>query len=177
MPQAPAVTDHAPQVRRVTGRTVFLGFSALFAVMFAVNGFMIHKAIQTFSGVEAGNAYEKGLAHRQTTDAADAQDARGWAVSIGLTATAAQATQVSVEALDRAGRPVDGLTAKARLAHPTDVRRDLPLVLDQYGAGRYRGTVAAPAGAYSLIVEFTRGEERMFRSVNRVRVAAGGGGA
>lgn len=152
---------------RVTGRMVLVGLVAFFAVVVGVNAVLTYAAISTFGGVETESSYRAGLAFAREKATAQAQDALHWDVSVEA-ATAGDATVVEVMARDSSGRPVPNLEAKAALAHPTDRRADLAVPLLGHGAGLFRGTTAAVAGQWDLVIELSRAGERLFRSKNRV---------
>ena len=59
--------------RKVTGRMVLLCLLGFFAIVFAVNGVMIHEALSTFGGVETESAYQAGRKYEE--DVAMAQGA------------------------------------------------------------------------------------------------------
>jgi nitrogen fixation protein FixH len=63
---------------------------------------------------------------------------------------------------------VRNLAATAQLVHPTDRRADHAVPLSDDGAGLFRGTTAAAAGQWDLVIELSRDGERLFRSKNRV---------
>jgi len=153
--------------RLVTGRMVLLCLIAFFAVVSLANGIMIRAAISTFGGVETGSSYQAGLAFRQETEAARAQETRHWQVTGSVRGGGGRAT-VEIEARDAAGQPLAGLEANASLHRPADRRDDVPVALSEEASGRFRGGVAAPAGQWDLVIELSRGGERLFRSRNRV---------
>ena len=152
---------------RVTGRMVFAGLVAFFAVVLGVNAIMIHAAVSTFGGVETESSYRAGLAFAREAATVAAQDARHWTVT-AQAAIEGDATVVEVTARDASGRPITNLAATASLAHPTDRRADHAVPLVSQGAGRFRGTTAASAGQWDLVIELSRDDERLFRSKNRV---------
>jgi nitrogen fixation protein FixH len=155
--------------REVTGRTVLIVFVSFFAVVFAVNAIMVRAATSTFGGVETSSSYKAGLAFRQETDAARAQDARGWQVQARLTRTSSDDVMVEAIVRDAAGNAPTRLTAIARLAHPADARRDHSVPLTEE-SGRFRGLTELPPGQWDLIIDFTRDGERTFRSKSRINV-------
>jgi nitrogen fixation protein FixH len=146
---------------------VFAGLVAFFAVVFGVNAVMTYAAITTFGGVETESSYRAGLAFAREMATARAQDARHWNVS-AKAAIEGEATVVEVTARDASGRPVPNLEATAELEHPTDRRADHAVPLTGFGVGRFRGTSAAAAGQWDLVIELSREGERLFRSKNRV---------
>src|SRR6266581_2303845 len=136
---------------RVTGRMVFTGLVAFFAVVFGVNALMTYAAISTFGGVETESSYRAGLAFANEMATAQAQDALHWDVTAKATMTG-DATVVEVTARDAAGRPVPNLEASAALAHPTDRRADVAVALAGSGAGQFRGSGHAAAGQWDLVI-------------------------
>jgi nitrogen fixation protein FixH len=154
--------------REVTGRTVLIVFISFFAVVFAVNAIMVRAATSTFGGAETSSSYKTGLAFRQETDSARAQDARGWSVQASLRRKSTDDVLVEATVHDAAGNSPARLSAVARLAHPADGRRDHTVILTEESAGRFRGISDAAPGQWDLIIDFTRDGERAFRSKSRV---------
>jgi nitrogen fixation protein FixH len=146
---------------------VLAGFVAFFAVVFGVNGIMTYAAISTFGGLETESSYRAGLAFGREIATAHAQDARHWNVSAQATRNG-DAIVLELSARDAAGLPVPNLDATATLEHPTDRRADHAVPLAGTGAGRFQGTTTAAAGQWDLVIELSRGGERLFRSKNRV---------
>jgi len=152
---------------QVTGRMVFVGLVAFFGVVLGVNAIMIHAAISTFGGVETESSYRAGLAFAREAATVAAQDVRHWTVTAKATIEG-NATVVEVTARDAAGQPLANLAAAASLVHPTDRRADHAVPLVSQGGGHFRGTTAARAGQWDLVIELSRDDERLFRSKNRV---------
>lgn len=160
--------DMAPAGRPLTGRMVLLCLLAFFGVVFAVNAIMVRAAISTFGGAESVSAYKAGLAFNHEIEAARRQDARHWAVTahVARNGDGLAAVEVTVSA-PPAMLPAD-VSAQVSLAHPTDGRRDHPVEVTQVRPGVFRGAVAAEAGQWDLLIDLSRGEERLFRSRNRI---------
>src|SRR5262245_54035514 len=163
------VAKLASRPREVTGRMVLVSLVAFFAVVAGVNAVMIRFAVSTFGGVETQNSYQAGLAFGRELAAVKAQDALHWQVR-GRASAADDATLVEVSAQDAADRPLAGLQASARLAHPTDRRLDHVVPLFEVGAGKFQGKTAPVAGQWMLVIELSREGERQFRSTNRMFV-------
>jgi nitrogen fixation protein FixH len=83
-----------------------------------------------------------------------------------------QAERIAVEFRNRDGAPIPGLKVTARLMHPFDAALDREATLVSDGKD-YAG-VATPVrpGQWTLIIEASRGSERMFRSENKFVIAA-----
>ena len=155
------------RVRPVTGRMVLICLVAFFAVVSLANAVMIRAAVTTFGGVETASSYQAGLAFGREAAAARAQDERHWQVKAKVL-PGNGATTVEIDARDAEGRPLAGLEASARFAHPTDRRADQAVDLREPATGQFRGTAGALAGQWDLVIEFSRDETRLFRSRNRV---------
>jgi len=155
------------QPRPLTGRTVFLCLLGFFGVVFLVNAIMVRAAVSTFGGVETSSSYQAGLAFGRETAAARAQDELHWQVAARVR-PGWNATLVEIDARDASGRPIAGLTATAHLAHPNDRRADQDVPLSQGEAGQFRGTAQSVVGQWDVIIELSRGGERVFRSRNRI---------
>lgn len=156
--------------REVTGRTVLICLIAFFAVVAGANLVLVKAAISTFGGLETESSYRAGLVFDQEIEAARAQESRHWNVGAKLLPAQNGTTVVEMTVQDAAGQPLIGLAAMVRLAHPTDRRLDHAVAMRGDASGRYRGATALPPGEWDLIIELLRGDERLFRSKNRVSV-------
>jgi nitrogen fixation protein FixH len=151
----------------LTGRTVLISLLAFFGVVALANAIMIRAAVTTFSGVETGSAYQAGQNFKHETEAARAQQERHWQVRADVR-PADGATLIEIDARDAAGQPLAGLEATAQLQHPTDRRADQAVALSEQTSGHFRGTAAPLAGQWDVLIDMSRGGERVFRSRNRV---------
>jgi nitrogen fixation protein FixH len=160
-------TTNAARPRQLTGRTVLICLIAFFAVIAAVNAFMIRAAVTTFGGVEAKNAYQAGLNYAREIEAARTQDTLHWQVKANVRRSG-DGTAITIDARDAAGTPVAGLEAKLTLSHPLDRRVDRDVTLREEATGRFSGATAFAAGQWDLNIELSRDGQRLFRSRNRV---------
>ncbi len=154
--------------RELTGRVVLAWFVAFFGVVFAINGIMVRAATLTFGGVETQSSYEAGLQFEQETARAHAQDDLHWRVEGHIARNVAGDAALGLSVRDASGKPVAGITAEARLAHPADERLDRDVALTRVGAGVFQGDTQAQAGRWDLIVDLYRGGERVFRSRSEI---------
>lgn len=153
--------------RPLTGRTVLICLVAFFGVVTLANAIMIRAAVSTFSGVETGSAYQAGQNFKHEASAALAQEERHWQVRAHLRPADGK-TLIEIDARDAAGRPLAGLEAAAQLQHPTDRRADQTIALSEATSGHFRGTAAPLSGQWDVLIDLSRGGERVFRSRNRV---------
>ncbi len=139
-----------------------------FAVVIGVNGLMIHKAISTFGGLETDSSYRAGQLFEREVAMAKAQDAQHWKVEAKVTTAGDGDAGLVIDAHDAAGLPLAGMNASARFERPTDRRLDQPVAVSEKGPGRFRGSAKISSGQWDLVIELSRGGERLFRSRNRV---------
>ena len=60
------------------------------------------------------------------------------------------------------------MDASAHFERPTDRRLDRPVAITEEAPGRFRGSSKISSGQWDLVIELSRGGERLFRSRNRV---------
>ncbi len=153
--------------REVTGRTVFACFVAFFSIVAGVNAIMIYYATSTFAGVETENAYRAGLAFNREIAAATSQDARHWQVQAELVRAPSERVRLVVHLRDASGAALRAVDVEARLIRPTSARRDHVIAMTETDSGVFKGETAAEAGQWDLLIDVSRGGERMFRSTSR----------
>ncbi|MBX6425921.1 MAG: FixH family protein [Variibacter sp.] len=154
--------------RPLTGRAVLIWLLAFFGVVIGANAVLIEAAISTFGGVETASAYKAGLAFNGELAAAQRQQALRWTVTGHAERAADGAAVVELRVATAEGVPPAGVTAKATLAHPADARFDRSVDVAEVAPGVFRGAAAVQAGQWDLVIDLFRGEERVFRSRNRV---------
>lgn len=153
--------------RPLTGRTVLLCLIGFFGTVALANAIMIRAAVSTFGGVETSSSYQAGLAFARNAAAARAQYELHWQVKANVRPSG-DTVVVEIDARDATGRPLTGLEANVVLHHPTDRRADQTVALNEDANGNFRGTTARFAGQREVLIELSRGGERLFRSQNRV---------
>lgn len=168
---SPARPGNKPEPRHLTGRHVLLMMIAFFAVIAAVNAFMIAQALRTMPGVETKSAYEASQNYNRELGRIAEQDRRGWQVDVSATGLGKGAPLV-VEARDREGRPLVGLEGKVLLERPADARFDRRLALVEQGGGRYIADAGAlEPGQWQIEVDLNQGGQRLFTSRRKVLLA------
>ena len=160
------MTDSA---KPLSGRTVLICLLAFFGVVIGANLIMTKFAMDTLPGTEVDSAYRASLAFNSDIAAARAQEQRGWRVSAHVERKADGVAFVAVEARDRNGAPLSGIDFTARLARPTDKRADRIVVLNNRGAGAFRGAAAGvDPGQWDLVIEAEGAAGRLFLSTTRI---------
>ncbi|MCF3594949.1 FixH family protein [Rhodobacteraceae bacterium LMO-12] len=110
------MSQNGQKAREITGRHVFIGFVAAFALIIGVNLFLAYSAVQTFPGLEVKNSY---VASQEFDKRKTAQEALGWTVSAEL-----QGEQLVLSIMDADG-PVEVRALHAVLGRPTQVKDDV----------------------------------------------------
>ncbi|MGU3494589.1 FixH family protein [Xanthobacteraceae bacterium A53D] len=169
--QSRPLNQPKPRARgQITGWHVFGALVLFFGIIAGANVTMARFALSTFGGVETQSSYKAGLAFRGEEDAAARQAAKGWHVTLNVTDRADGTRVLLIEARDANGTPLAGYGADARFSHPADARQDVTVPLSDLGGGRYQGHAAVHSGQWALVVDLTQGEDRVFRSRNRVQL-------
>ena len=154
--------------RELTGRAVLFWLIGFFGLVFVVNGFMARAAISTFGGVDTESSYKAGQMFEHEAALAKAQDDLHWHVDGKLNLDRVGEAVLDMTVRDAGNRPVGGLTADARLWHPADSRLDHVIKMSKVGPGAFHGEARAHSGRWELIVDFYRGDKRMFRSRSEI---------
>lgn len=140
-------------------------FVLVFLVVAAVNAVLIVTAVRSFSGLETGGAYERGLTYNQTLAAAARNEQMGWQAKIKITSLDQPATdparrQLAVQILDHGNMPIPGLTVEAVLVRPTNAGLDEALPMRATGNGIYRADFQPTAfGSWELRLLAKKGAE------------------
>lgn len=158
-------SDYQPGGRPLTGRTVLLIILSFFGVILGVNFFMATYAAKTYSGVDANDAYDSGLAYNQEIAAAKAQAVLGWTVDLNR-ANDAGRTQLTVNVKDKDGNPVGGLDAMVNFYFPATRKFDRTVPATPIAEGVYSGSADLRPGRWEVEISLNRGGKRMFRSRN-----------
>lgn len=159
---------HGTRPGEITGRTVLLCLLGFFGVVIMANVALVRAATSTFGGVETMNAYQAGLAFNREIMAAREQESRQWRVNGNVMRDAQGMARIDIDVRNAYGLALSGLAIEARLAHPTDARLDHVASVVETRAGLYRGVIEAEPGQWHFVIDIIRGDERMFRSTNRV---------
>jgi len=162
---------------RITGRKVFLALVAFFGIITVANVVMIWLAVGSFPGVVTESAYKSGREYASVLEAAETQRALGWRLDEQVVSSGpAGGVAIRIDANDRTGAPLSGLSVFATLASPTHDGLDRRATLREGEVGLYTGTAEGlPTGQYDLAIEATSGSGEVFRSVNRIVLSETGG--
>ena len=133
----------------------FVGF---FVVLAAIQGVMIWFAIESFSGLTAEDAYQRGITYNQTIAVKEAEQALGWRASLTWQAdrSAAGKGRLELQLLDRLGQPLQGAEIRARLRRPVGPETATSAVLVASGPGTYGADLSLPLrGQWDVDLDMT----------------------
>lgn len=167
--------NHAQMAGKISGRGFLIGLGLFFGTIFLANGIMVYYALSTFDGVETDNAYRKGRAYNHVLEAAAAQAALGWTVTIAQvpTYTATNVVlNVAVTFSDNSGEALNLSTVSIDFWRPTMQGMDVAATLTSQGDGIYEGQlVLANAGNWIARINTMTPEGQPFVYEERLFVA------
>ncbi len=138
----------------LTGRHVAWALAAFFGLILVANGALVVTSLESWPGLGTKNAYVAGLAYNRRLEAADAQRARGWEVSLLLEAGEQRQVHLGATYRDAEGAALQGLAVHASFKRPVHEGLDFTLPLEPVGDGVYVVSLTAPAkGNWDLRLE------------------------
>lgn len=133
---------------RIKGWHVGAGVTAFFAVVIAVDASFAVLAYRTHPGQVSVTPYEDGLHYNRRIARREAQDRLGWRAR-----AMAGPGILTLEFLDRDGRPLEGLRVGATLQRPATEAGRVAARFREIRAGRYEAPVGALSGAWDITAE------------------------
>ena len=156
-------------IKEITGKHVILFFILFFGIIFSMNGYMIYKSQSSWTGLETRDAYRKGLKYNQKLSILEAQNTRGWTMSLKTGSLANGGFSLSATPKDKNNEGLSGLKVSARLKRPTHEGIDRYFSLTETGVGVYTGKIdQIPRGKWYLHVTASRRDEILYRSKNEL---------
>jgi nitrogen fixation protein FixH len=160
---------HPPRPSRID-RWIPWIFAAFALVVLAANGAMIAIALSTWPGLETADAYNKGLAHNQTLEAARAQAALGWRAELAFAQTGERKGRLELRLEDAASAPIERADVRASLIRPAQHGHDFDMSLEPRGNGLYAGEVVVPLPGIWNVRLRIEGRQQVFRLQQRIVV-------
>lgn len=140
--------------RELTGRHVLIITLAAFGVIIAVNVVMAVLAVGSFPGLEVKNSY---VASQQFDRQRQAQQGLGWTAKAGY-----DGRELSIEILDKQGRPPIMRDFSATIGRPTHKRADVTPDF-QVAGGVYRAPLDLEPGTWNIHVQAVAEDGTQFR--------------
>ena len=139
-------------------------FVGLFGVVLIANGALLYFALQSWTGIETDQAYQKGLAYNEQIEQAEAQERLGWSADLSVEPNGPLRAQIALRLTDSAGAPLERAEVRATFVRPTQEGHDIDLELPWRGDGHYAAEAELPlAGQWDLRVDVNhrRGSYRL----------------
>jgi nitrogen fixation protein FixH len=151
---------------QLKGWHVLAGLLTFFGLIIAANGVFVYLALNTFSGEDVDNAYNRGLAYNDILDDREKQNAQGWTLSFTHDYQAKSETlflRLSVDGKE--GLPQRGLALSGLLRHPTNSHNDQKLTfVEDHGVGYSAQVDKVKPGQWDVII--STGPENMDSTFN-----------
>lgn len=156
---------------KLTGKHVFLMISGFFLVIFAANGVLVYFALDSWSGLETENPYERGIAYNQDIERARLQDESGIDVSINILPQRDRVIGVNVKVLDADKKPLTGKKLTIRFFRPAKEGFDQIPNIFENTPGDYSGQAQLPLpGVWDLKLEIHDGDKKLYQTKSRLEV-------
>ena len=156
-------------IKEITGKHVFFFFILFFGIIFSMNGYMIYKSQSSWTGLETHDAYRKGLKYNQKLSILEAQNTRGWTMSLTSENLANGGFGLSAVPKDKKNEGLSGLKMSVSLKRPTHEGMDRDFTLTETGVGVYTGKIdQIPRGKWYLHITAARRGETLYRSKNEL---------
>lgn len=154
---------------RLNGRRVLIILICTFGVVFAVNAYMIYKAIGSHPGMVTESSFRDSQRFNAELAAAAAQAERAWTVEANATRADDGTVKVVLDARGKDGAALSGVTFKLRLEHPAQRSLDHVVELQPVAGSSDRWTGEAKGvtpGKWGMSIEGDGTAGRLFQSHN-----------
>ena len=156
-------------IKELNGKHVLIIFLSFFGIIFIANGFLIYFSQSSWTGLETHDAYRKGVKYNQQLSSSEAQNNRGWTMTIERKQGPDGLLSLTAEPKDRQGGGLSRLIISVELKRPTHEGIDRKFLLKETNPGVYKGkTTQLPMGKWYLILTAGRGGEILYRSKNEL---------
>jgi nitrogen fixation protein FixH len=126
---------------------------ACFVVVVVANGGLVYYALASWPGLTTDHAYSDGLAYNRVIDESEKEAKLGWSLTVDFVSDrkGTSSGRLVVQAKDKAGAPIDGLSLQAELVRPVEAMREIPLAFEAKEGGRYAASLTLPrAGQWDV---------------------------
>lgn len=149
-------------------------FVGAFAVIIAVNGTMAYIAVDSWTGLETKNPFQRAQAYNQELEQKSLQTKLGWTAQVSHKPVAAPVNAdggfINLTIVDAGGQGVAALAIDALAVRPTHEGYDRPLEFIERGPGVYVAPEDLPLpGQWELRITATRGDD-VFKLRQRIQV-------
>ena len=146
--------------RPLTGRKVLAIFIGAFGIVFAVNFYMMYRAIDGFPGLVVQSSYVAGQGFDERRAA---QEALGWRMQVR------HDDGVLVEMIDRGGAALTGLKVRAVIGRPATANEDREVAFSAVSQG-YRAPLTLAPGIWAVMLTASDAQGRTYRARTEIIV-------
>lgn len=139
-----------------------------FAIVVLVNGIMVYFALESFSGLTAGDYYQRGLHYNRVIAAEQKQEKLHWQVQLAFNETGDKRGRVSLYATDADGQPINNAIVNVRIERPVQAGHDMYLTLAAAGDGLYAADVDLPFRGQWEILAQIKHRSNLFTAARRI---------
>jgi nitrogen fixation protein FixH len=153
----------------LTGRTFLYWIGGFFLIVFISIGSMMYIAVNSMSGLETEEPYEKGVAYNKTIAKARQQEAARLSVSIAADPQPDKLVRLSVRVRAADDAPYMEKDVRVLFFRPTKQGYDKTIRLKEKKPGLYRGNIMLPLrGIWDLKLEIKDAGKIVYKSKSRV---------
>jgi len=138
----------ASQMNTTVWRWFPHGLIAAMALVFAVNGYMVYDALQTFPGQAGQDGFDLSNEYQRVLATAQQQAALGWRIEAELTGTRNPVLHLS----DRTGTPLADAAIEAHAERPVGPAETTVLTFQPLEAGRFQSDKSLYSGQWDLML-------------------------
>ncbi|MCK5041726.1 MAG: FixH family protein [Sphingomonadales bacterium] len=120
------------QEKPTTGWFVMRWLGPLFGVMFIVNGIFVWFALNTHTGSQTENAYDKGMNYNQVLERARAQELLGWGIGVEV-----ENNIIQISLFDDVGSLIKDADVEMFLFDPRSAANDQFLTIENASSGQF----------------------------------------
>lgn len=154
-------------IKELTGKHVLIMFLTFFGIVFFASGMLVYQASTSWTGLETVDAYRKGVKYNQQLSQSEAQNKRGWSMTVSPEKLPSGGLSLQATPKDKNGETLSGLRIRVLLKRPTHTGMDRTLELKETGLGVYTGTFDRLAlGKWYLNIAAGHKGEVLYRSKN-----------
>jgi nitrogen fixation protein FixH len=138
---------------------------AALGFVFAVNGFMIYDALETFPGQAGQDGFDLSNGYQRVLATAQQEAALGWKVQADVTSAHVPVLDVT----DRNGAPIGAATIEARAERPVGPAGTTTLLFQPVGGARFQADKSLFLGQWDIMLT-VRADGQMYSATRRVVV-------
>lgn len=142
-----------------------VGLIAAMGLVFAVNGYMVYDALETFPGQAGQDGFDLSNEYQRVLATAQQQAALGWKIEADATPTRIPVLHLT----DRSGAPLAADAIDARAERPVGPTEATVLLFKPVADGRFQADKSLFSGQWDIMLT-VRADGRQYSATRRVVV-------